>query len=135
MRRGRRRVYPPALFVILMVMKATLNRSNNGVWKALRGVIKLPPPFDRMNPGRRTIDRGLSGNDKMVEAFLNRVMWRLILKLTSSPKAAIIDSTELVADPRKEKEGSWGHNSKGRFYGYKLHLISTENSIPIGFKV
>ena len=119
-----------------MLMKFILGKSNNGIWKALKGgVIKLPSPFEGLSPGRRTIDRRLSGNDRMVEAFLKRVMWRLILKLASSPKAVIIDSTELVADPRKDKGGAWGYNSKGNFYGYKLHLLSTENSIPIGFKV
>lgn len=119
-----------------MAIKALKNKSNNGISKGLRsGVIKLPSLFEGLSPGRRTIDRRLSGNDKAVEAFLKRVMWRLILKLISSPKAVIIDSTELEADPRKDKGGAWGHNSKGKFYGYKLHLISTENSIPIGFKV
>ena len=111
-------------------------QSNNGMRKALRrGEIKLPPPFEGLSPGRRTIDRRLSGSDKVVEAFLKRVMWRLILRLVSSPKAVIIDSTELEVDPRKDKGGAWGYNSKGKFYGYKLHLVTTENSIPIGFKV
>lgn len=70
-----------------------------------------------------------------MEAFIKRVTWRLVLKLISSPKAVIIDSTELVADPRKDRGGGWGYNSKGKFYGYKLRLISTERSIPIGFRV
>ena len=84
---GRKRIYPSALFLILMVMKALLSKSNNGIWKGLRdGMIKLPPPFNGLSPGRRTIDRRLSGNDKAVEAFIKRVMWRLVLKLASSPR-------------------------------------------------
>ncbi|MCL0049222.1 transposase [Dehalococcoidia bacterium] len=61
-------------------------------------------------------------------------MRRLIFHLLSSPKAIIIDSTDLPVDPRKDGGGAWGYNSKGKFYGY-LHLVSTENSIPIGFRV
>ena len=63
-----------------------------------------------------------------------RVMRRLIFHLLSSPKAIIIDSTDLPVHPRKDGGGAWGYNSKGKFYGY-LHLVSTENSIPIGFRV
>ncbi|MCL0090690.1 transposase [Dehalococcoidia bacterium] len=62
-------------------------------------------------------------------------MRRLIFHLLSSPKAIIIDSTDLPVDPRKDGGGAWGYNSKGKFYGYKLHLVSTENSIPIGFRM
>jgi len=57
-----------------------------------------------------------------------------MVHLLSSPKAIIIDSTDLPVDPRKDGGGAWGYNSKGKFYGY-LHLVSTENSIPIGFRV
>ena len=70
----------------------------------------------------------------MVESLFRRVMRRLIFHLLSSPKAIIIDSTDLPVDPRKDGGGAWGYNSKGKFYGY-LHLVSTENSIPIGFRV
>ena len=110
-------------------------KSNNGIWKALKGgELSLPPPFEGQKPSRRTIDRKLSGNDKVVESLFRRVMRRLIFHLLSSPKAIIIDSTDLPVDPRKDGGGAWGYNSKGKFYGY-LHLVSTENSIPIGFRV
>lgn len=69
-----------------------------------------------------------------MESLFRRVMRRLIFHLLSSPKAIIIDSTDLPVDPRKDGGGAWGYNSKGKFYGY-LHLVSTENSIPIGFRV
>ena len=135
-RRGRSREYPEALFVILMMVKALSGKSNNGIYKALRsGELVLPPPFEGQKPSRRTIDRRLSGDDKAVESLFKRVMRKLIFHLLSSPKAIIIDSTDLPVDPRKDRGGAWGYNSKGKFYGYKLHLISTENSIPLGFKV
>lgn len=69
-----------------------------------------------------------------MESLFRRVMRRLIFHLLSSPKAIIIDSTDLPVDPRKDGGGAWGYNSKRKFYGY-LHLVSTENSIPIGFRV
>ncbi|MCD5413074.1 MAG: hypothetical protein LR006_03055 [Dehalococcoidia bacterium] len=100
-RRGRSREYPEALFVILMVAKALSGKSNNGIGKALKGgELSLPPPFEGKKPSRRTIDRKLSGNDKVVESLFRRVMRRLIFHLLSSPKAIIIDSTDLPVDPR-----------------------------------
>jgi len=33
---GRKRIYPPAFFVDLKVMKALKGKSNNGMWKTLR---------------------------------------------------------------------------------------------------
>lgn len=56
-----------------------------------------------------------------VEAFLRRLILRLILKLFSSPKAVIINSTHLLTDPRNDKWGDWGYNTKGKFYSYNLH--------------
>jgi hypothetical protein len=119
-----------------MVVKALSGKSNSGIQKALRsGELVLPSPFEGQKPSRRTIDRRLSGNDKAVEPLFKRVMRRLTFHLLSSPKAIIIDSTDLPVDPRKDRGGAWGYNSKGESYGYKPHLISTESSIPIGFKV
>ncbi|MCL0053310.1 hypothetical protein M1M86_02355 [Dehalococcoidales bacterium] len=111
-----------------MVAKALSGKSNNGIGKAQKErELSLPPPFEGKKPSR---DRKLSGNDKVVE--FRRVMRRLIFHLLSSPKAIIIDSTDLPVDPGKDGGGAWGYNSKGKFYGY-LHLVSTENSI--GFRV
>jgi len=67
-----------------------------------------------------------------VKAWERRLYRRLLSSLLNGRNLGLlaVDMTDLPRDLR-DHLANWGVCSKGKFYGYKLHLITTRDGVPL----
>lgn len=78
-------------------------------------------------PNRTTVGRWWSRLFNLLEELFNAVAD--ILQLALPTKIAVIDSTPLV--DLYDMEARWGHTSRGKFRGFKLHAAVNQFGLPL----
>jgi len=113
------------LFCFLMIMRVfstreavKLLKKNSFVWKRLGFKSK---------PSRASIDRWKKNYWYLVEQLTDKLGKQYLQE--RSPEWTILDSTPI--EDIKDKEGKYGHCSKGRFFGFKLHMSCDEKLVPL----
>lgn len=83
--------------------------------------VKLPPQV----PDRRTLDRRFAQADflEALRLLFQELARRLSLCRPGDLKLLAIDFTDLPVRVKYDPHAAYGYTSKGRFYGYKLHLV------------
>jgi hypothetical protein len=78
-------------------------------------------------PDRTTVGRWWRRCLSLLEQVFIRIAD--ILQLATPTKIAVVDSTPLV-DPY-DMEAQWGHTSRGKFRGFKLHAVVNQLGLPL----
>ncbi|MFO8014898.1 MAG: hypothetical protein R6X20_16545 [Phycisphaerae bacterium] len=127
---GAGRTYSTWLLVRLWLLKVLagwsqrqlftqLRKRENRRW--LRRFMDLPRPFpDRAHFGRRVRKpEFLCALRLLFEALAERLSRRT----PGDGEVLSVDFTDLPVDVKHDPYGAYGYTSKGRFYGYKRHLV------------
>lgn len=80
-----------------------------------------------MVPDRRTIDRWSGKYDDMLDDLIKQVGDRY-LQLNES-EWCILDSTPI--EDFYDSDSKWGHTSRGKFLGFKIHASCDEYCVPL----
>src|SRR5690606_6795825 len=87
-------------------------------------------------PHLSVVCRRLHGDD--VRRLRTR-LWRKLRRRSlrqGDLRVLTIDMTDLpVPLRRKDPDATWGATSKGKFFGYKLHLVISRTGFPLAFRV
>lgn len=78
-------------------------------------------------PNRTTVGRWWSRLLTLLEEIFNAIAD--ILQLAIPTKIAVVDSTPLV--DLYDMEAAWGHTSRGKFRGFKLHAAVNQLGLPL----
>lgn len=99
--------------------------------KLLKHLRKRPQVLKRLGfkqlPSRRTIDAWQQKYDFLLGQVIKLVGDRY-LQLNQS-EWTLLDSTPI--EDWRDREGNWGHTSRGIFWGFKLHASCDEYCVPL----
>lgn len=137
---GAKARYALTTFVLLSVVKSFTGWSSNAFFKKLRDVHddslrkKLGLPVNAI-PSRE--DYNYRTHQECFEKCMRRMFYILRLTLLKhvDTSRVIVDATDIEVKPKYDSTAAWGHCSKGKFYGYKAHILCTKNGIPLAFRV
>ena len=115
------------------VRQLCLKLADRQVRAYLRRYVKLPPQV----PDRRTLDRRFAQADflEALRLLFQELACRLSLCRPGDLRRLAIDFTDLPVRVRYDPEAAYGYTSKGRFYGYKLHLVVSRRGSLLAYRL
>jgi hypothetical protein len=101
------------------------------VW--LRRFVALPATLpDRSQFGRRIREPDFLAALRLLFEELAR---RLARRRPADLKTLSLDFTDLPVNVKHDPDAAYGYSSKGRFYGYSLHLIITHRGALLAYRL
>jgi len=101
------------------------------VW--LRRFVALPATLpDRSQFGRRIREPDFLAALRLLFEELAR---RLARRRPADLKTLSLDFTDLPVNVRYDPDAAYGYSSKGRFYGYSLHLVITRRGALLAYRL
>jgi hypothetical protein len=141
-RLGRHRTYSTWLLVRLWLLgvlggwsqrQLFIKLGNRRVRVWLRRFIALPATLpDRSHFARRVREPDFLEALRLLFEELAR---RLARRRPADLKILSLDFTDLPVNVRHDPDAAYGYSSKGRFYGYSLHLVITRRGALLAYRL
>ena len=139
---GRSRLYSTWLLVRLWLLAVLGGWSIRQLFlkladRRLRSYLSRFVSLPRRLPERSTFSRRVRQSDflQAIRLLFGQLAERIARRQPGDLEVIVLDFTDLPVNRRHDPDTTYGYTSKGRFYGYKLHLIVSRRGALLSYRL